>query len=998
MPDNATPIEAISLNFYTESENALKGIDTIVSRLNQLQKVVQNSFSFNIKITGVAGLKSLSGALNDIPTENVGKLERLSAALEKLSGVNIDPTVSRSAVSLSKALSRIESAKADKMAETYEKLGELSGSGVLGGTIKDTGIDEDVGRRYEALSMFVDMSANSFARFNDQLMQTSMYSAITARSLDALYQSMGIGMGTQAVPMLPAPQTAGLLPALSTTTFDKLTDSFSSSTTQSKLLADGLRQVREELLGIKQLQFGGLLEPGQNPIAGLLPERSSAGSYNWSPAPKSWDMSTAQISYMDTGNAIPSVTQDFQGLDVAAIVVTNDVRKLGKEVSNVGKQSKAIQIASGVIGAFGNAASRATGKFHQMFRSIKRIATYRLIRSALRAITNGFKEGIQNLYQWDKSFSKTKQFSSSLDSLATSAHYLKNALGTLAAPLINALAPAIDWVVDKFVGMINLFNKWIAQFNGQATYTIAKKVPKVFGDTANDANKAAKGIGKATKALKSFTIGIDELNIIEDTPSSGSGGGGAISSAIKDVEEMFEEVPTGDMGFFGEAAQRGFAAAIAKGIGEAGANFIEDSFLGDILNPIREAIWGDLQENNGNGVFKDIALQTAFPLILAMTGDFVSPEAVKTGNLIAAGIAVGIEKDENIPEAVDKKLGLMGVGNQVAIEAAGRVLGGSLAAGAAAGFNGTKFKIPINKESGVTSAKSFLQGYQPTFVKGMDKLLGSPVNTKKYKHTGTTISREMALGILEGKGDINMAISEALQPKRRGGSGDYRELGKSVADSISAGIASGKSNLSSKLKKLVTDSTSGGKSAAKSKDVKDIGKYIVEGIIAGASDKKKDLEKAMKNLAKLAEAGFAAGAMIKSPSKLMAKDGAFLVQGLNMGIENEAHTTADVMDNWLSSISDSVSIDVSNISMPNVADIVDEVQGYIATTGSMSIKSDTETMQRFYTDNIIPILSDIANDAKRQADKEEKTEVVLDNRKVTSAVNRQNRVNGYSFT
>jgi hypothetical protein len=84
--------------------------------------------------------------------------------------------------------------------------------------------------------------------------------------------------------------------------------------------------------------------------------------------------------------------------------------------------------------------------------------------------------------------------------------------------------------------------------------------------------------------------------------------------------------------------------------------------------------------------------------------------------------------------------------------------------------------------------------------------------------------------------------------------------------------------------------------------------------------------------------------------------------------------------------------------MPNVADIVDEVQGYIATTGSMSIKSDTETMQRFYTDNIIPILSDIANDAKRQADKEEKTEVVLDNRKVTSAVNRQNRVNGYSFT
>ena len=372
-------------------------------------------------------------------------------------------------------------------------------------------------------------------------------------------------------------------------------------------------------------------------------------------------------------------------------------------------------------------------------------------------------------------------------------------------------------------------------------------------------------------------------------------------------------------------------------------------------------------------------------------------------SIISGGFngATPIAAGNNISNTLNDKFDSLDIGEKLARESmiAGLTAGEAAGKGFAAGIDMIDWKkIPINKEKGVTTAKSFLQGYQPTFVKGMDKVLGSPVNTKKYKHTGTTISREMALGILEGKGDINMAISEALQPKRKGGSGDYRELGKSVADSISAGIASGKSNLSSKLKKLVTDSTSGGKSAAKSKDVKDIGKYIVEGIIAGASDKKKDLEKAMKKLAKLAEAGFAAGAIIGSPSKLMAKDGEFLVQGLNMGIENEAHTTADVMDNWLSSISDSVSIDVSNISMPNVADIVDEVQGYIATTGSMSIKSDTETMQRFYTDNIIPILSDIANDAKRQADKEEKTEVVLDNRKVTSAVNRQNRVNGYSFT
>jgi hypothetical protein len=253
--------------------------------------------------------------------------------------------------------------------------------------------------------------------------------------------------------------------------------------------------------------------------------------------------------------------------------------------------------------------------------------------------------------------------------------------------------------------------------------------------------------------------------------------------------------------------------------------------------------------------------------------------------------------------------------------------------------------------------------------------------------------RHAEIGISIQKGDFERALLSSIKPAKK----SIKEIGTNIGISVEAGISSGKSSLTNKLKKIITDSTSGGKSAAKSKDVKDIGKYIVEGIIAGASDKKKDLEKAMKNLAKLAEAGFAAGALIKSPSRLMAKDGAYLVQGLNMGIENEAHTTNAVMDNWLSSISDSVSIDVSNISMPNVADIVDEVQGYIATTGTMSFKSDTENMQRFYTDTILPLINDIANDTKRQADKNERVDVYMDSRKVTESVNKQNRANGYSF-
>ena len=186
-----------------------------------------------------------------------------------------------------------------------------------------------------------------------------------------------------------------------------------------------------------------------------------------------------------------------------------------------------IKVASSAI-------KKMTGAVSGLFRQIKRVAMYRAIRSAIRMITDGFREGTQNAYQWSKAIGG--QFAASMDRLSTASLYLKNSLGALATPIINAVAPAIDWLIDKFVALLNVANQVIALLTGAKTWTKAIKYPKEYAEAAN---QAAGGAGKLAKAMVTI-LSIDELNPLNADNGGGGGGGGANGSAL-DYSQMFEE-------------------------------------------------------------------------------------------------------------------------------------------------------------------------------------------------------------------------------------------------------------------------------------------------------------------------------------------------------------------------------------------------------------------------------------------------------------------------
>ena len=211
----------------------------------------------------------------------------------------------------------------------------------------------------------------------------------------------------------------------------------------------------------------------------------------------------------------------------------------GKLGSLAGQSAKAVtksflKIAGAPLQKLKTSLSDATTKFRGLFTMFRKQAMYRAFSAIIHSIAAGFKEGMDNAYQYSKALGGN--LASSLDSISTSFLYFKNSIGAAVAPLINMLAPAIEYVIDKCVALINVLNQVFAKLSGASTWTKAVKYPTQYAEAADSATAA-------NKELKKSILGIDEINALQDN-SSGSGGGGASG---QDYSQMFEEVQLGEV-------------------------------------------------------------------------------------------------------------------------------------------------------------------------------------------------------------------------------------------------------------------------------------------------------------------------------------------------------------------------------------------------------------------------------------------------------------------
>ena len=227
---------------------------------------------------------------------------------------------------------------------------------------------------------------------------------------------------------------------------------------------------------------------------------------------------TIERAVNNAGNALSKVGNIGK---VAFNGVKNAAKITGKAVASVaGAPFK-------LLGKAFSGISSKVGSFIQMFK--KRLL-YRAINAIISAVTNGIKEGVNNLYQFSKTFDGT--FSKSMDRASTSMLYFKNSLGAMAAPLINMLVPILEVVVSKVVNFVNMLNRLFAQLSGASTWTRALMYPKEYAEATNNATSSV-------KKFKATILGIDEINPMNDNSDDGGGGN---SNSGEDYSQMFEEV------------------------------------------------------------------------------------------------------------------------------------------------------------------------------------------------------------------------------------------------------------------------------------------------------------------------------------------------------------------------------------------------------------------------------------------------------------------------
>lgn len=297
----------------------------------------------------------------------------------------------------------------------------------------------------------------------------------------------------------------------------------------------------------------------------------------------------------------------------AALGAAYAVGKIGTSIMKT-----ALSPVTKLVDGFKRASHAASG----LLSRIGRIAMYRAIRQALQAITQGFHEGLENLYKYSQAVGTT--FAGSMDRLATSALYMKNSLAAMASPIIEAIAPAIDFVVDKIVELMNWINQLFAKLTGKNTYTVAVRQATTWGDATASAGKtAAAGIKAVNDELKRSILGFDEINALtkQNTPNTGTGSGSGSpgTSSGTNYSTMFKELPidsniSGFVDRLREAFERGDWQNIGEIIGnklnEVVENIDTHSFgvkIGDAINAGIDVAYGFLSTTNFDKIGKKVA-------------------------------------------------------------------------------------------------------------------------------------------------------------------------------------------------------------------------------------------------------------------------------------------------------------------------------------------------------------------------------------------------------
>ena len=203
--------------------------------------------------------------------------------------------------------------------------------------------------------------------------------------------------------------------------------------------------------------------------------------------------------------------------------IEENTQKLAEMKEEAGQMAEAIEAAKPaerLQESLDNAKQRMTS----LVKAAVGIST---IAALFKKVKSSIVEAVQKFSEYD---SETKQ---NIASLRNGLAALQASWGAAFAPILNAVAPALQTLISWLTATANAVARFLAILGGRTTYKKAIANNAALTSSLGGTAAAAK---EAVAQLASF----DDLDILSDSSSNGGGGGGGAADAIQTLEEAVD--------------------------------------------------------------------------------------------------------------------------------------------------------------------------------------------------------------------------------------------------------------------------------------------------------------------------------------------------------------------------------------------------------------------------------------------------------------------------
>lgn len=494
-----------SISALKSASTGLDGLSKITSFMNGLA---------NVDLTqSTKGIRSVANALNKISSVNLGnmdfsglgsKMNSLKNGLSPISSISDSSIKSLRGVSsainsiakIPSITKKLDSKTLDDFAEVCKKV--ASAISPLASKL------DKVGRSFSSLPSKIKSAVNSTTRFSSANQKASTSLSSLASQLEAIKKRAAQLVSLKAI----ATYLANAVTKFND--FYEATDLFNNAMGELSGQATELINKMESLLGIDPTEA----------MTNIATIQSLATSFGLA-SDKAYILSKnlTQLAYDESSYWNKDTATTFTAIASAISGELEPIRRLGVDLSQARLQQELLALG-----------------FNKQVSSLSQADKAVLRYIAIMKQTANIQG---NLAQ-------------TISSPANMVRILKSEISQLAKAVGQLLYPAFKAILPVLIAAVDLIKEFVVSlasvFGQKIEFTDFSKTQKDIGGVTSAMDDTADATKAAAKAAKDYTMGFDELNIIDpsqNSGSSGSGGGGAAGNLLGDVDlsqyDMFKD-------------------------------------------------------------------------------------------------------------------------------------------------------------------------------------------------------------------------------------------------------------------------------------------------------------------------------------------------------------------------------------------------------------------------------------------------------------------------